>query len=329
MVLKLGKLADGSGRLVGPGFHITLPRPFAQVVRIPTESIRTVTTDSFWQPELSVNPSQGDFDIRRNLTGDEFGYTLTGDANVLHSQWSLHYTIDDPEIFAFGFGSGYADDELDAHGGPGMMDELAQIDKIRRGDDPPIHLDAILRSELDHAIIKTSSRLTIDQTLRAEKETFRTEVEAELQRRVKDLALGVEIQGLDMVDSEPPPAVRDAFDAVINAGNESSTRIDNARTYAERTVNQARGDAARISAEAEAYKNRLVDEVSADADYFNKVKDQFAEHPEILYRTLLQDTVARSLKNVDQKFLLPEGKGNQELRISVSPEPRKPGEQRK
>ena len=46
MVLVLGKLADGPDRLLGPGFHITLPRPFAQVIRVPSESIRTVTTDS-------------------------------------------------------------------------------------------------------------------------------------------------------------------------------------------------------------------------------------------------------------------------------------------
>ena len=290
-VLLFGKLADGPDRAVPPGFHITLPRPFAEVVRVPTERTRTVSTESFWQPELSIDPALGDFQVAANLAADAFGYTLTGDANVLHTQWALRYKIADPETYAFGLES----------------------------------LDEILEAELDHAVIKTSGRLTIDQALRTDIETFRTGVETELRSRVADLGLGAQVERVDMVSAAPPPAVYAAFYAVIQAEQDRSRDISSARADAETTLNTARGDASRIQSEAATYKKQMVDEVSADADYFNKVKDRFADRPEILYRTLLQDTLVRTLPRVEEKFVVHEGAGNQELRIWVSPEPRVPG----
>ena len=149
-----------------------------------------------------------------------------------------------------------------------------------RIDDPEAYLfrfadnEAILRRELDHAVVKTSARFAIDRALRTEIEAFRGAVAAELRNRCAALGLGVRLEGLDLVAVAPPRQVADAFNEVVAAENERSERISAARGYAARVANEAQGEAARTLAESRAAAQRLVSETSADADYFRQVRDQ-------------------------------------------------------
>ena len=74
-------------------------------------------------------------------------------------------------------------------------------------------------------------------------------------------------------------------------------------------------------AEGEAYQRRLVNEVSADADYFNKVHAEYVKNPDVIAKTLLQDSVRRALAGVDEKFILPPGG---ELRLQLNREQKSP-----
>jgi len=68
----------------------------------------------------------------------------------------------------------------------------------------------------------------------------------------------------------------------------------------------------------------LVNETSADADYFGKVRERYAENPAVIARTLLQDALRRTLSEVEEKTVLtPNASGQLELRLLLSP-PAKP-----
>lgn len=291
MVLRFGALPEGPDRIVGPGFHITLPKPFAEVVTVPTERTFTVATETFWADSLDpVDPLSPD-SMQPQYAGELFGYTLTGDANILHSRWALRYTIPDPETYAFGF------------------------------QDIP----SVLHVELDRAILKTSCRLSIDQALRTDIETYRAEVEVELENRVDALGLGVNVLGVDLIVEAPPQEVALAFAAVVGSENERSQRILGARAEASRTVNEGRGKAAGVILEAEAYAKRTVDEVSADADYFQKILVKYQENQHMLLTTLLQDTLRRTLKNAPEKFIIRNNDAG-EIRITIGRKQRRPGD---
>lgn len=287
-VLVFGKI-DGLGaeRLKGPGIHWTWPKPVAEIVRIPTERVQMVESTTFWTPPPPPNPEGAP--PAGTLRPGADGYTLTGDANLLHAKWAIRYTVVDLETYSF------------------------------RLADPT----AILERELDHAIVKSTARLAVDQALRTEIEAMRGAVDAELRRRVEALNLGVRIERVDVLTVAPPRQVAAAFNGVIAAENERSEKISAARGAAARSLNEAQGEAARLKAEGEAYKRRVVAEVGASADYFTKVYEQYQKNPDIIARTLWQDTLRRTLGGVDQKFLLHRNpNGRQELRVLLNPEPK-------
>ena len=289
-VLVFGRVAGlGADRMKEPGLHWTFPPPIAEVVRVPAERVQTLEINAFWpragsqlaDTEATPPPPAP------TLKPGEDGYTLTGDANLLHSRWALRYTIRDPETYLFG------------------------------------HVDpaAVLRAELEHAVIRASAALPVDQALRTEVESFRAAVENELRGRCEALALGLQLQGLDVLGLMPPRQVAAAFNAVIEAENERGTRINEARAYAARQRNAAEGLAARWRAEGAAQKSRLLSQVSADADYFRKVLAEYTRNPSLILRALRQDTVRRALAGVEQKFIVHQTeKGQQEIRLLLSPE---------
>jgi membrane protease subunit HflK len=279
-VLVFGKITGlGAERLKGPGLHWTWPKPIAEIIRIPTERVQAVESATFMPRENSPGET---------LQPGADGYTLTGDANLIHAKWAVRYTVVDLETYSF---------------------------RLR---DP----SAILLRELDHAVVKGTARFPVDQALRTGIEALRGAVELELRQRVEALGLGLRIERVDVLALAPPKQVAAAFGAVIEAEQERSARIGEARASAARTWNEAQGEAARLVSEGEAYRRSVVAAVGAGADYFTKVHEQYQKNPGIVARTLLQDTLQRTLSNVEQKFLIHRNEsGRQQLRLMLNPEP--------
>ena len=276
---------DAAHRLKGPGLHWTWPKPIAEVVRLKTERVATLTTASFWPKQDPLAKDAGT--PEPTLKPGTDGCTLTGDANLIHSRWAVRYTISDPETFAFGWN-----------------------DAVR-----------VLHDEFDRAILASSARLPVDQALRTNVEGFRAAVEQLLRERCDALRLGVRVQGVDVLGLTPPRQVAEAFNAVVEAEQERSRLISESRTYAARQLNEGRGMASRLLAEGATYKSRLVSRVSADADYFRKISVEYAKNPDMIMQTLRQDAVRRTLEKVDQKFIVHRNaSGQQEIRVLVSPE---------
>lgn len=292
-VLLLGRISgSGESRLLGPGLHWALPRPVAEVVRVPSARIQTLESDTFW-----YYLSEED-----RLTGDppppgptlpplRDGYTLSADANLLHSRWAVRYRISDPEQFLFAFGAP----------------------------------EQILRSELDRAVVLASSRFGIDEAMRSEIESFRSAVDTCLRERCRELGLGVQVDRVDLLAVIPPRQVAQAFDAVISAEQEQSRSISEARSYAARLDNEAQGEAARLKDEGDAARRRIVSEVRASADYFTTVREKYVKNPDITAQVLLQDVLRRVLTGVDEKYVIHRNAdGTQELRLLLTPEESKP-----
>ena len=283
-VLLLGKLTGtGPGQLLGPGIHWTLPKPFAEIIRLPAERVQSLETTTFWPGESGLQNEP----VTPTLKPGKDGYLLTGDANLIHARWAVRYTLLHPKAYLFG----YADAEK------------------------------VLKNELDHAVLHAIAQMAVDEALRTGVESLRATVERNLAGRVEKIDLGIQVQGVDIVALAPPLQVVDAFNAVIESEQERSRAVSAARAYASRTMNETEGNRARLISEAEASTQRLISEVSSDADYFTKVRGEYARNPGVVARVLLQDTVRRALLSVDQKYVVqPPANGNQELRLQLGPE---------
>lgn len=277
-VLRFGK-ATGHAR--GPGLYFAFPYPIDHIVRIAAERVHTVHSNTFLPAKHTGRNSYS-----TALVPGRDGYLLTGDANILHADWVLRYTVEDPAVYAFG---------------------------IRT-------IDRLLLNELDRAVIQNGSGFGVDAALRTEVETFRNSVQTVLSARIRELGLGVRLQRVDLLAIAPPVQVRDAFDDVVNAEQERSETISAAKTYAARTHNEALAAEARILAEAHAYKSRLLSSIAADVAYFEKIYEKFTEKPRVTLEPLLYATLRRVLLNVDEKYVVRNlAEGKQQLRILLSP----------
>lgn len=289
IILLFGRAAGlGADRIRDPGLHWTWPRPFSEVVKLPTERVQTLTSSSFWYGREA--DFQDNAAAPPTLRPDRDGYLLTGDANLLHARWAARYTIESPEAQAFGFAA----------------------------------FDDLLRSELDRAVVRVTARFPVDRALRTDLEAYREAVESDLRERCRALELGIRLHGVDILGLTPPRQVAAAFDGVTQSAQERAQQISDARAYAVRTVNEAQGEAARRRSEGESARQARVADVQAQADAFEKIYPQWREHPDVVARTLLQDGVRRALTRVDQKYIVHSRSDtdNQEIRLQLGPEER-------
>lgn len=285
LVLRFGKVAGlGPDGIKEPGLHWTWPRPFSEIVRVTTERVQTLDTTSFWYgrgSDFQDNAGAGD-----TLRPETDGYVVTGDANLLHHRWALRYTVADPYAFRFGF----ADSE------------------------------ALLRAELDRAVVHVSARYAVDRALRTDLESYRAEVDRVLRARLDDLHLGLRVQGVDILAIAPPPQVAAAFDAVTQSAQERAQFISDAHAYAVRAVNEAQGEAARRRAEGETARQTRLSETTSRADAFARLYPKWRANPDVVGRTLLQDGVRRALAGVEEKYVVHRRASGQEIRLLLGPE---------
>jgi len=282
LVLRFGRPSDDPARrALAPGLHAALPYPIDEIVRVPARRILTVETSAFW-PDSGI-----DVAVSENRPGP--AYTITGDANILHSRWGVRVAVSNPEQFAFA---------------------------VR-------DVSAVLACELDRAIIQASAGFRVDDILRSD-EAFRDAVAARIGKRIRELDIGVALERVDMLALSPPAKVKNAFDAVLRAEQEMSAAVNKALSDAGAVVTASQGQGARIHSRAMADVVRYLSKIEADASYFSRVQPEFEKAPGMLAAVLLNDAWGRAVRKAEGRYLLRSGKGplrEHELRILLSPEP--------
>ena len=289
LVVRLGRVEGlAQDRVKEPGLHWTWPRPIARVLRVPAERVQTITSTTFWHQQEREFQEESAVPAPAALNPEREGYLLTGDANILHARWALRYTVSDPERWLF------------ACAAP----------------------EALLREDLDAAILRETARLPIDRALRSDVASLRDAVERTLSARLRERDLGVRVQGVDVLALAPPPQVAAAFDAVIQAEQDRAKQISEAQATADRARIGAAGEAARIVAEGETYRTRLLADISADTNQFAQLLPRYLANPRVFRETMRQDAAQRALEGVEQKYLVA-GQTNQQWRLQLGPEGRK------
>ncbi len=288
-VLVFGRITGvGDERVKGPGLHWTWPKPIAEIIRVPAERIHSIEIDTLWHHDTTRGDRAHMRPRSPALRPGIDGYTLTGDANILHSQWAVRYTLRDPETYLF---------------------------RIADAED-------VLRKELDRAATRISHQWAVDAALRTDIESFRQDVDRELRSRLHELDLGLQLHRLDLLSVTPPRQVASAFESVIEAEQDRSRLVSAARAHAARVHNETKGETSRIAAEARAERQRIVSEAEADADFFRAVLQEFRDNPEVITATLWQNRIRTVLQKADAQYVVHErDDGMQELRLLI-PSPR-------
>ncbi len=121
-----------------------------------------------------------------------------------------------------------------------------------------------------------------------------------MQKTLDGYGSGIQIQQLQMGQVNPPADVIQSFNDVQNAKTELESAQNQAQTYANQVVPQARGSAAQIVQGAEGYKQQAIAEAKGQSARFLKVYEEYKKAPDVTRERLYLETMERILGNSDK-----------------------------
>ncbi len=111
---------------------------------------------------------------------------------------------------------------------------------------------------------------------------------------------GVTIDQVQIQNANPPADVVAAYQDIARAGQDQQSYINEANTYRNRVVNEAKGDASKIVQAAQGYREQVVREAQGQAARFNQLYAEYRRAPAVtrerLYIQTMQAVLARSHK---------------------------------
>lgn len=171
---------------------------------------------------------------------------------------------------------------------------------------PEESLAQITESALRHVVGSSE----MDQILTEGRELLAVGVKARIQDYSDTYNTGLLISKVNVENTQAPDQVQEAFDDVIKA-KEDELRVRNeAESYANGIIPEARGRAQRIREEAEAYRSEIVARASGQADRFDRLYREYVKAPEVTRRRLYIETMESVYKDVNKVVVDTEGGNN-------------------
>lgn len=191
---------------------------------------------------------------------------LTTDENIIDIAVTVQYRIEDP------------------------------VDYVIAVSDPERSLDNAAESAIRHEVGSNF----MDQILTTGREAVAAAVEERLQEYMTAYSTGIRVARVNVVDAQPPDAVRPAFDDVIRAREDEQRAQNQAQQYANQRIPEARGEAQRQIEQANAYKEEVIAKAEGEASRFEQLFAEYQKAPLVtrqrMYIDALQDVMTASSK---------------------------------
>jgi membrane protease subunit HflK len=329
VILRFGKIVGtGAGRVHGPGLVLAWPQPIDEIIVVDAKRTQTLTIDDFmFRPGAREGGTE---DLGPTLDPALDGYTVTGDANIIHTVWTIKYEIKDV------------------------------VDYVLNVADP----EALIHSSLAAAVVHTSAEFTVTEALWGEGLELRSRVWKRLQERLDEAKSGIAITDVNTPTRREPKQTTDAFHEFQQAVQERDKTLQDAQRYQEQvlaaaagdaapqlvrilddlakaeeapeaerdqakidalraqlatTLNGAAGEVAQTLSDAKAYAFRVEKDAESMALTFGDLNEKWKQNPGIFTREMYRDAIQEVLAKAGYTFAIRPGK---EVRITVEP-PRK------
>ena len=170
--------------------------------------------------------------------------------------------------------------------------------------------DASLVQATESALRHVVGGSIMDDVLTTGRELIAQEVKTRLQRYLNKYNTGLEVVIVNIEDSSPPNQVQEAFDDVIKAREDEVRARNEAETYANGLVPEARGQAQRMLQDAEAYREQVISEAEGDATRFNLLLSEYQKAPDVTRNRLYLDSIQGVMSNSSKVMIDVEGGNN-------------------
>jgi modulator of FtsH protease HflK len=160
--------------------------------------------------------------------------------------------------------------------------------------------EGTVKAVAESALREIIGRRDIQNILTTDQAAIATEARQIMQKVLDDYRSGVNIRVVQLLSALPPAQVRGAF-LDVNAAQQDQNRLQNeARTYQNQVVPEARGRASQILQEAEAYRERVVAEANGQASRFSQVYEEYRRAPDVTRERMFLETMERVFGGTDK-----------------------------
>jgi membrane protease subunit HflK len=227
-------------------------------------------------------------------TGLETNLMLSGDQNIVETNFSVLWRVADPKKFLF---------------------NVAEP-------------EAFLRRVSESAMRELVGRSTAEEVRTERRAAVEEGVRALVQGTLEVYDAGITIVGVQLERADPPADVADAFEEVQRAQQDLNRFQLEAEQYANRRLGDARGEAAQITEAALGYKQQVVAEAEGESQRFTSVLGEYEQAEDVTRKRLFLETMERVLGG-SNKIILEESAGQGVLpylpldQLQRSPTPRR------
>ena len=251
-------------REVQPGLNYHLPYPIENVLTPKALQVR----------KIDVGMRIVD-DLRRGTTVrdvPEESLMLTGDENIVDVDFSVLWRIKPKE---------------------GLGEYLFNI------QNPEGTVKAVAESAMREVV----GRSEIQPILTGARQNIEAAVQELMQKTLDHYGAGVLVQQVQLQKVDPPAQVIDSFRDVQAARADLERAQNEAQTYANRVVPEARGRAAQVLQAGDAYKSQTVAEATGQTSRFSKIYEEYKKAPEVTRKRMYLETMERVMGGTDKIIL--------------------------
>ena len=210
------------------------------------------------------------------------GLMLTQDENIVEISLTVQYNIEDAKAFVL---------------------------NIR---DPETSLKHATDSALRHVVGSTG----LDGVISTGREEIAISTADKLQVLLNNYKSGINVVKINIEEARPPNEVKSAYDDVIKAREDLERLVNEAQSYSNGIIPEARGAAQRMREEAGAYKSQVVSKAEGEAQRFTNLYIEYAKAPEVTRDRLYIDAVENVMMN-STKILVDTESGNNMLYLPL------------
>jgi len=163
--------------------------------------------------------------------------------------------------------------------------------------------EGTVKAVAESAMREVMGRSKIEPVLTGARQSIEGAVQELMQKTLDRYGAGIQINQVQLLKVDPPAQVIDSFRDVQAAKSDAERAQNEAQTYANQVIPEARGKAAQIRQAAEAYREQTVAEASGQAARFVKVLDEYKKAPDVTRQRIYLETMEHVLGGTDKIIL--------------------------
>lgn len=274
IVMRFGEYS----RTETPGLNYHLPSPIEQVIIPSVTTVNKVEighrSGNAENPSVRVARSSMS-DASSPSSGNE-ELMLTGDRNIVDIDFEVQWKIDatHPEKYLF---------------------------NMR-------HPETNVRVVAESAMREVIGRTKLDDVLTGAQSQIAEDTKTLMQQMFDEYDAGIEIIAVNLSRPDVPQPVIDEFQDVKRAEQDKQTAESVAEGYSNDILPRAKGDAAKMLQDSEAYKSRVIADAEGNASRFKQIYAEYVLAKDVTKRRMYLETMEEVLKGMP-KIIMESSKG--------------------